>query len=640
MFGLPAQISSTEIPLRASNGSASQLRIEVPGQHLRAPLFALLCMVTIGYGSWLMFDILGANGLSPLEIGLLTLFIITFAWITIAFWSAVLGFFLQLFRLDPLSLKPSNKTARAQLDHYRFAVVMPVFNEDPDRVRAGFEANVRSLASTGYLPHFDFFLLSDTQSSDRVEREHLMWSDLQQNLGPLGAQCYYRQRGNNERKKVGNLADFCERWGANYEGMIVLDADSLMTGQCMVRLASTLVANPQAGLLQTVPIPVRQTSIWGRFLQFAAILHSPMLATGQSFWQTDKANYWGHNAIIRTAAFCDHCGLPKIAGKGPFSGEILSHDFVEAALLRRAGWHVYLLADLAGSYEEVPGNILDYATRDRRWLQGNIQHLGLLGCRGIFSINKIHFLFGAIAYLSSFIWLTMLVLSSVDAVLRATSETVFFYSEHQLFPEWPIAKSHLIFSLLFLTGFMLLVPKLMAILVSLIHRRRSFGGAPRLLVGAFCEIVLSVLVAPLMMIFHAYFVVSVFCGHKVNWDAQSRGREILSWSESLSRSLVISLLAILWGAITFYFASGFFWWLLPVLTGLVLAAPLIRYSSSIVGGAWLQQMGLFLSPSEVKPDPVLNAVHRQLNRQVRGNANTTSFALPAEHYRPMPIQQL
>ena len=147
-------------------------------------------------------------------------------------------------------------------------------------------------------------------------------------------------------------------------------------------MVRAMQANPRTGLIQTIPIPVRQTTFFGRFVQFAAVLYSPMLATGLAFWQTDAANYWGHNAIIRMRAFIDHCGLPTLPGKAPFGGDILSHDFVEAALLRRAGWDVFLLADLEGSYEEVPCNIIDYAKGDRRWVQGNIQHLGYSLRRG------------------------------------------------------------------------------------------------------------------------------------------------------------------------------------------------------------------------------------------------------------------
>ena len=160
--------------------------------------------------------------------------------------------------------------------------------------------------------------------------------------------------------------------------MVVLDADSVMTGRTLVELVRTMEANPRVGLIQTVPIPARRDTLFGRLVQFAASLYSPMLATGQSFWHTDAANYWGHNAIVRIRPFVEHCTLPVLPGAPPLGGPLLSHDFVEAALMRRAGWGVYLLPSIGGSYEEVPANILDYAKRDRRWTQGSLQHLRLL----------------------------------------------------------------------------------------------------------------------------------------------------------------------------------------------------------------------------------------------------------------------
>jgi membrane glycosyltransferase len=347
---------------------------------------------------------------------LLGLFSITFCWISVAFWSAACGFVLQILQRDPLTLAPLNPDRyRVQPITTRTAVVMPVYNEETQRVIAGFEATLRSLVATGEGKHFDFYLLSDTTDAEVAQAELDAWQQLSARLGDLHQQIYYRRREKNTARKVGNLADFCQRWGSKYTQMIVLDADSIMTGDCLLQMVRAMQANPRAGLIQTVPIPVRQTTFFGRFVQFASVLYSPMLATGLCFWQTDTANYWGHNAIIRVRAFIDYCGLPSLPGKAPFGGDILSHDFVEAAMLRRARWDVFLLADLDGSYEEVPCNIIDYAKRDRRWVQGNIQHLGLLRIAGLHAISRLHFLLGAIAYISSLVWLAMLVLSTADA---------------------------------------------------------------------------------------------------------------------------------------------------------------------------------------------------------------------------------
>jgi len=289
----------------------------------------------------------------------------------------------------------------------------------------------------------------------------------------------------------------------------------------MQDLARRIEQNPDTALVQTIPMPVRQNTFFGRFVQFAAHLYSPMLATGLSFWQTDSANYWGHNAIIRIAPFMQHCGLPTLEGRAPFGGEILSHDFVEAALLRRAGWQAYLLTDTTGSYEEVPSNIVDYAIRDRRWVQGNIQHW-LLNVKGLKMANRLHFLFGAFAYISSLILFCMLALGTADALIRATSVPEFFVSEYQLFPSWQVARQDMMMVTMWGTAALLFLPKLLGITLALIKRRGEFGGAWSLLKGAAIELTMAVLIAPLMMFYHSYFVISVFVGHSVKWEAQER----------------------------------------------------------------------------------------------------------------------
>lgn len=643
MSGIPMQFNKLQaraLPVDARLQPENSIRL--PGESIRRPLFFLLVLGTTVAGVSIMFNILAANNLMPLEAVLLFLFSITFGWITISFWSGLCGFALQMMQRDPLSLK------KMDLDRYRrqpittrAAVVMPVYNEDTQRVIAGFEATLRSLAATGETARFDFYLLSDTTDPDVAQAELDAWQQLRERLGDLSGQIFYRRREKNSGRKVGNLADFCQRWGSNYEHMIVLDADSIMTGDCLLQMTRAMQANPRAGLIQTVPIPVRQTTFFGRFVQFAAVLYSPMLATGLAFWQTNAANYWGHNAIIRVRPFMDYCGLPTLPGKAPFGGDILSHDFVEAAMLRRAGWDVFLLADLEGSYEEVPCNIIDYAKRDRRWVQGNIQHLGLLDIAGLHPVSRLHFLLGAVAYISSLIWLAMLALSTADAVIRAINSNVYFTEAYQLFPNWPIAKTGLIIALISLTITLLLLPKVMGIVVAITHRNRAFGGTWAIIKGAFIETLFAILIAPIMMGFHAYFVVSVILGFKVNWDAQEREGRLLPWGEAIARTSRTTLVAIAWGVVTFIYAPIFFWWLMPILTGLVLSAPIARYSSSLYLGELMRRKHIFLCPSETEDDPVLRDMQQLLVQKVSPlPAPATAPVLPPDKWTEMREQNL
>ena len=615
----------------------------MPFKKTRVWLFSLLVLAISAYGMWIMFDILNSNGMTLLEYALLALFSITFTWIVTAFCSGCMGFILQLFRIDPLTLtrQKAIEIDQQALSKTKTAVVMPIYNEDTQRVIAGFEVSLRSLIKTGQFAHFDFYLLSDTQDKEIANNELKAWHALTERLGDFAKQTFYRRREDNKHRKVGNLTDFCERWGSKYDHMIVLDADSIMTGQCMLELTSSMINNPQAGLIQTIPIPVRQDTFFGRFLQFASVLYSPMLATGSAFWQTNHANYWGHNAVIRVKAFIDCCGLPVLKGNAPFGGEILSHDFVEASLLHRSGWDVLLLSDIQGSYEEVPSNILDYAIRDRRWVQGNIQHLGLLPASGLKIISKLHFLLGATAYISSLIWLSMLVLSTIDAVTRALNSNVYFNQAYQLFPTWQIAKTELINSLLFVTIVLLLLPKLMGIIVTLIHRNKQFGGSFKLILGSIIETMFAIIIAPLMMVFHSYFVVCVFLGKKVTWDAQPRSGRMVPWLEAIGYTLLSTLIALAWGGIAYYFTPVFFWWLSPILVGLILAAPIVRYSSSIGLGVKLRKMGIFICPSEVDNNDTLAALRVHEQEIALPNDDVANFTIPKlgqEQPSVMPIQ--
>lgn len=616
-------------------------RTIIKGEHMRLFIMAMLVIPSTALAGWSLYQIFLPNGLTNLEIAQLGLGLTLFAWLCMAFWTAVIGFVLQLANIDPLSLR------RKQLapDHsrpltQRHAVVMPVYNEDTRRIMVGFEACVRELMGTENAAQFDFYMLSDTRDSEKADNELRAFTRLQKRLGDFSSQVFYRRREQNLHRKVGNLKEFCERWGGHYESMIVLDADSVMSSERMQDLARRIEQNPDTALVQTIPMPVRQNTFFGRFVQFAAHLYSPMLATGLSFWQTDSANYWGHNAIIRIAPFMQHCGLPTLQGRAPFGGEILSHDFVEAALLRRAGWQAYLLTETTGSYEEVPSNIVDYAIRDRRWVQGNIQHLGLLKVKGLKTENRLHFLFGAFAYISSLVLFCMLALGTADALIRATSVPEFFVSEYQLFPSWQIARQDMMMVTLWGTAALLFLPKLLGITLALIKRKEEFGGTWALLKSAALELMMAVLIAPLMMFYHSYFVLSVLIGHSVKWEAQEREGRKVPWKVAIKHTQIMSCLAIVWGVTTFYYTPSLFMWLLPVLVGMVLAAPVIHFSSSDSLGMAMRKRGIFVIDQELEECTALKRLRVAMGYFTLSQHAAQIPALPESLWLTMPEQAL
>ena len=565
----------------------------------------------------MMLDIVRAAGVTVLEIGILALFVPTFGWISLAFWSALTGFALQLLRRDPISLaRAGTRVLPNAAIVTRTALVMPAHNEDPERLMAGLAAVIYSLEATGQAGHFDVHLLSDTTDPDLARTEEALWRELRERA-PRADALHYRRRSSNVDRKAGNIADFCETWGSEYDFMVVLDADSVMSGPTLIELVREMQANPRAGLIQTVPIPARQDTLFGRFVQFAGTLYGPMLASGQAFWQAESANYWGHNAILRMRPFIEHGRLPVLPGKPPLGGRILSHDFVEAALLRRAGWLVYLLPSLGGSYEEVPTNVLDYAKRDRRWAQGSLQHLRLLREPGWSTLSRLHFALGAMGYLASVLWLLILSASTAYVLVPALSADPLVSQQGAWFGGWSMDGVNSLLPLLQLTVVVLFLPKVLGLVLALLRRRAEFGGAIALLGSVTLEVLFSVLIAPLMMMYHTSFVLGILAGRDVEWDPQARVGRDIAWSEAWRRTAGVTALGTGWAALTIYASPMFFAWLSPIFAGLLLAAPIVRLSSSARLGRSLRRHDILLVPSETRPPPELRLAAHEGPRELR-----------------------
>ncbi|CAM3906939.1 glucans biosynthesis glucosyltransferase MdoH [Vreelandella rituensis] len=540
-------------------------------QGTRRLVFAILTLGSSTLGSLMMWQLIQQVGLTPLKVGAWLLFTLTFSWLTVAFWSSVIGFVLMLARRDPITLLPTS--CRGEADSTRLssrtALIMPIYNEPPEQTLAGLEASCLSLLEEANGPvdaHIEAFVLSDTQDPKIAAREQALVAGLQQRLaGKL--RVHYRRRDENKGKKAGNLMDFCECWGRRYSYFVVLDADSLMGGRTLLGMIGAMQRQPDVGLIQSVPIPIGQRSMFGRMVQFAATLYSPMLAVGQSFWQGDAANFWGHNAIIRTHAFMAHCGMPTLSGPAPWGGYLLSHDFVEAALLRRGGWKVLLDTHWGESFEGLPGNLLDYANRDRRWLQGNLQHLRLLGGSGLHPLNRLHFLLGAFSYMASLLWLLIVAFYQVDIIFATPgSATVRDVPPHA----W---------TLLGITLSLLLMPKLLGVSLALIQRPQAFGGRVRLAVNALLESAFAVLIAPLMMVLHSFFLLAMLSGRSITWLPQQRTDRTVTWREAWRHTRWISLAGMLWAVALYLLTLNTAVWLLPVWLGLSLATLVVQLSS-------------------------------------------------------------
>jgi membrane glycosyltransferase len=389
--------------------------------------------------------------------------------------------------------------------------------------------------------------------------------------------------------------------------MVVMDADSVMSGDTLVRLVALMEANPGTGGIQTFPVAVGRNTLFARALQFAHRLYGPTLAAGQSFWQVGDANYYGHNAILRTRAFAETCGLPKLAGGPPLGGEIMSHDFVEAAFLRRRGWHFWFLPALPGSFEEIPPNLVDYAIRDRRWAQGQMQHALVVFIAKMHWVSRLHLALATFAFLASPLWFGLLLLSSFLVAEHALREHAFFPAAMQLFPVWPEYRPTESVCLLGLTATLLFLPKIGTLALALVRReeRNAFGGRATLSLSALTELVFSILLAPILMLLHTGFLASILAGRAVGWASQPRDDRGIPWSVAIRISLWPSLIGFGWFAAAILIAPSYLVWIAPVALGLLVSIPLVVMSSRLAPGR------VFLIPEEHQSVDVLLRLERE-----------------------------
>lgn len=564
----------------------------------RATFFSFVFLGTV-IGIWLLFLMLQVDGLAWYELGIIIVFIPLYYQLNVGFWTALIGvWIMNRAKPDPIDL--FRTITKDDIDaplHATTAIIIPVYNEDVTRVFEGLRAVYNSLNKTGRLEHFDFFILSDSDDSNKWIEEETGWLELCRQLNAFG-RIFYRKRRTPINRKSGNVSDFCRRWGKRYRYMIVFDADSVMSGSLMVNMVRLMEKNPGVGILQTFPKQIGADTFLGRVMQFAQALYGPAFIAGLNYWQCGEANFWGHNAIIRLAPFIEYCALPPLPAKVPFGGHIMSHDFVEAALMRKAGYAVRLIPTDHGSYEEGPPTLIDMLKRDRRWCLGNMQHFWLLFARGWHPISRLNFFHGIMSYVSSPLWLIFLVLGTIMAGM----------GEGVMGQQASFAGQ----LLLGLTLMFIFLPKTVIVMDEVVTGRLFKPFRLRMLTAfsSLLDTLLFTFMAPVMMIFHSKFVMKTILGQGVSWVAQRRklGSGI-DWREPILTFGGTSLLGVAWGILAFFISSNFLLWISPVLLALVVAIPFAIMTSS---NRSLQRFGLFLTPEELHPPPVLQSLNQHL----------------------------
>lgn len=558
------------------------------------------------WGIYEMYSVLALGELIFVENLVLVLFALTFSWITVAFAGSIIGFFKVIAQHKPLDEEPVALTKRT-------AVLMPTYNEQPGRIFSAIETMAKAIQAQGEGAAFDWFVLSDTTDVEVAIAEEVALQTLRHRLGSE-VNVYYRRRVKNEAKKAGNVADFCKRWGGAYDHLLVLDADSLMEAKTMITLARRMEADPDAGLIQTIPQLINGTTLMARIQQFATRVYGPVVGSGLAWWTAKEGNFWGHNAIIRTEAFMSAAGLPHLRGKPPFGGHILSHDFVEAALIRRAGWSVVIASDLDGSYEESPPSIIDLAVRDRRWCQGNLQHARVIGGSGLHWVSRSHLATGIMSYLSSPLWLLLILAGMALALQAQYIRPEYFSDEYSLFPTWPVIDAARALMLFLFTMGILFAPKVLGIIAFLVNaeQRKRAGGTLRVLISFVVEIILSALVAPIMMLIHSGAVLSILIGRDAGWNPQRRDDGSLPLKDVIYRHRWHMVMGVILTAFAALNSMSLLAWLAPAVAGLLLAVPVSVITSSWSIGEKAKRWGILKTPEEGVPPAIFTAFEQTL----------------------------
>ena len=595
--------SPLDMPLQSLDQWAGDTRVGADSTSASIWLARLLVfgggIIVTCYGGYEMYQVISIGpSVTFLQWVLWGLFLLNFSWIALAFCNGILGFVSLLRRPKSWIETPAELSTRT-------AVIMPIYNEAPSRVYGAMQAIAEDVARTGLIRHFDFFLLSDSTDPTVWIAEERAFHAMRARISPE-IRMYYRHRTKNVGRKAGNLQDFVMRWGGAYEHMMVLDADSLMSGEAITGLSALMERDANAGIIQTLPLIINRNTLFARVQQFAARIYGPIIAEGLRLWMHRDGNYWGHNAIIRTKAFADHCGLPNLKGRPPFGGHILSHDFVEAALMRRAGWAVYMVPGLVGSYEESPPSLIDLAARDRRWCQGNLQHSRVIGSKGFHWATRQHFATGIFSYLASPLWLLQLMVGIVLTLQVTYFRPEYFTTEFSLYPAWPRFDAERSLALFGTTMAILLAPKFFGLLIAMFdsRTRRACGGVIALLVSTIIEVIMSALLAPIMMVIQSGAVFDIIAGRDTGWVTQRRDDGTIPFRDIVRRHRSHVLLGVVAGISAFLIATSLFAWMSPTIVGLVLAVQVSWISGMLSVGNFLKRFNILMTPEERNPPPI------------------------------------
>ncbi|MDB5642233.1 MAG: glucan biosynthesis glucosyltransferase [Hyphomicrobiales bacterium] len=554
---------------------------------------ALNIATYLGLLAWLA-SILGDQGWSFLDVAMFVCFAVAAPWSVLGVWNALLGLWLLHGRRDaresvmPYAIAGESGAPITE----RTAIIMTVRNEDPARALARLETMMLSLARSDDEASFSYFILSDTDDATVAIVEEQGVESLRGRHPHAAVRLHYRRRTNNEGYKAGNVREFCERWGADFTFMLPLDADSLMSGETILRMVRMGQAWPKLGILQSLVVGAPATSGFARVFQFGMRHGMRPYTMGSAWWAGDCGPFWGHNALVRIAPFRDHCDLPVLPGKPPLGGQILSHDQVEAVLMRRAGYECRVLPEESGSYEDNPPTLLEFTRRDLRWCQGNMQYWALLGLKDLRPMSRFQLLWA----IMMFIGVPAFTLLIALAVLKPLDG-----EDIARFPKGSALGLYAVW-----LG-MYLAPKLAGFLDIALTRDglTRYGGGARFAGGALFELAFSFMLGAATTLRTGLFMIGLLFGRSVIWSGQSRDAHELSYATAFAGLWPQLVFGVYLYGMAAWLAPSLILWSAPLTLGYFFAIPFAVETSGPRFTKFLQRSGLCAIPEDITRPQIL-----------------------------------
>jgi membrane glycosyltransferase len=583
--------------LERSFGNDAGISLAADPAAWRPPLFFLLIGGTMAALLWLAATALSAGGFGLLDVILLSLFAVTIPWFAIGFWNATIGLVIMRFARDPVAavLPVAARVRGDEPITASTAILLCIRNEPPERVARLLEPMLRGLEAAGVAEHFRVYVLSDTNMPDMAAAEQSRFTDMA-NAWRGRVRLVYRRRNGNSGYKAGNIRDFCERWGHEHELAVMLDADSAMTVDLLLRLVRMMQIEPHIGILQSLVIGMPSASPFARMFQFGMRLGMRSYTIGSAWWQGDCGPYWGHNAVVRLAPFTACCTLPVLEEGALVKGHVLSHDQIEAVLMRKAGHEVRVLAEEGASFEQNPPTLLEFIRRDLRWCQGNMQYAHFLRVPGLRPASRYQLLLALLMYLGSPAWMGLLLIGSIAVAVAPTPAD---------FMHWKAG-----IALMWLVLGMWFAPNIATVIdvLSRPEQRRAFGGGLRFTASFAVTVAFVILLAPICWASHTLFLARLLTGRTIVWSAQSRDDHAVPWSLALRRLWPQSLFGLVPILLLAATAPSAIPYALLIAGGPLLSIPLAVATSSPALGRALIAAGIARLPEETAPPPELVAL--------------------------------